>query len=69
MEASMRDVALVFICIAGLMVISLWAVTISLTVKSGKGILALFSRRPKHEWLSIPDTIAQYGDDHSLPVE
>ena len=65
----MREIAMAFICVAGVMVISLWALTIMLTIKSGKGILSLFSRRPKREWLSIPDSIAQYGDDHTIPIE
>jgi hypothetical protein len=58
-----------FICFADLMVVSLWTVTIRLAIKSGKGILSLFSTRPKQEWLSIPDTIAQYGDDHPFSVD
>ena len=65
----MREIAMAFICFAGMMVISLWALTIMLAIKSGKGILSLFSRRPKREWLSIPDSIAQYGDDHAFPIE
>ena len=65
----MREIAMAFICIVGVMVISLWALAITLVVRSGKGILSLFSPHSKHQWLSIADTIAQYGDDHSLPVE
>jgi hypothetical protein len=65
----MREIAMAFICVVGLMVIGSWALTIMLAIKSGKGILSFFSRQPKHQWLSIPDTIAQYGDDHSFPVE
>jgi hypothetical protein len=69
MEARMREIAMVFICFAGLMVIGLWTLAIMLAIRSGKGIQSLFSHQPKHQWLSIPDTIAQYGDDHSSPVE
>ena len=65
----MRDIAMAFICIVGVMVISLWALTITLAIRSGKGLLSLFSPRSKHQWLSIADTIAEYGDDQSLPVE
>ena len=65
----MRDIAMAFICIVGVMVISLWALTITLTIRSGKGLLSLFSPHSKHQWLSIADTIAEYGDDQSLPVE
>ena len=69
MEVCMRELAIVFICITGMMVISLWALAIALVVRSGKGILSLFSPLSKHQWLSIADTIAEYGDDQSLPVE
>jgi hypothetical protein len=65
----MREIAMVFICLAGLMVIGLWALTITLAIRSGRGFLSLFSHQAKHQWLSIPDTIAQYGDDHSFPIE
>ena len=65
----MREIAMAFICVAGMMVISLWAMTIVLTIKSGKSVISLFSRRPKPEWLSVPDSIAQYGDDHTLPID
>jgi hypothetical protein len=66
----MREIAMAFICFASLMVIALWALTIMLAIKSGKGILSkrrslsAFSQQHKHQWLSIPDTIAQYGGDH-----
>jgi len=65
----MREITMVFICFAGLMVIGLWLLAITLAIKSGKGIKSLFFRRPKHEWLSIPDTVALYGNDHSFPVD
>jgi hypothetical protein len=61
----MREIAMAFICFAGLMVIGSWALTITLAVKSGKGILSLFTRQRKHQWLSAADTIAQYGGDHA----
>ena len=34
----MREIAISFICLAGGMVVSLWALTITLAVTSGKGI-------------------------------
>ena len=61
----MREIAMAFICFAGLMVIGSWALTIMLAVKSGKGILSLFTRQLKPQWLSAADTIAQYGGDHT----
>ena len=61
----MREAVIAFICFAGVMVIGLWALTITLAVKSGKGILSLFTRQRKHQWLSAADTIAQYGGDHT----
>jgi hypothetical protein len=61
----MREIAMIFFCFAGLMVIGLWALTITLAVKSGKGILSLFSRQQKRQWLSAVDTIAQYGGDNN----
>jgi hypothetical protein len=54
---------MIFICLAGVLVTSFWVLVISFTIRSGKGIYSLFARRPKHQWLSIPDTIDQYGDD------
>ncbi len=57
----MREIAMAFICFAGVMVIGLWALTITLAVKSGKGILSLFTRKHKLHWLSASDTVAQYG--------
>jgi hypothetical protein len=65
----MREIAMIFICLAGLIVIIFWALGIALAIKSGKGISALFSHRPKHPWLSIPDTIAQYSDDQMSPLD
>jgi hypothetical protein len=59
----MREIAIVFICIAGLMVIGSWALTITLAVKSGKGIYGIFSRPRKQQWLSAADTIVQYNGD------
>jgi hypothetical protein len=59
----MRELAMAFICFAGLMVVGSWALTIMLAVKSGKGILSLLTRQRKY--LSIADTITQYGGDHT----
>jgi hypothetical protein len=59
----MREAVIAFMCFAGLMVIGLWALTITLAVKSGKGILSLFSRQQKRQWLSAADTIAQYDSN------
>ncbi len=61
----MREIAMAFICFAGLMVIGLWALTITLAVKSGKSIFSLFTRKHKLHWLSASDTIAQYGGDYT----
>ena len=57
----MREAVIAFICFAGVIVIGLWALTITLAVKSGKGILSLFTRKHKLHWLSASDTVAQYG--------
>jgi hypothetical protein len=65
----MREIAIIFICFAGLMVISLWAFAIALAITSGRGIFTRFSRQSKRQWLSIPDSIAQYSDDHTFPVD
>jgi len=59
----MREIAMFFICLAGILVTSFWVLVITFTIRSGRGIYSLFARRPKHQWLSIPDTIDQYGDD------
>jgi hypothetical protein len=69
MEECMREIAISFICLAGVMVVSLWALTITLAVTSGKGIFSIFSRQSKRQWLSIPDTIAEYSDDQTFPVD
>jgi hypothetical protein len=61
----MREIAMIFFCFAGLMVIGLWVLTITLAVKSGKGILSLFTRQQKRQWLAAADTIAQYGGDNN----
>ncbi len=65
----MREIAMGFICFAGLMIIGSWALTIMLAIKSGKGILSLFTRQRKHQWLSAADTSAQYGDDYPGTIE
>jgi len=70
----MREVAMVFICFAGVLALSFWALALLLAVKSGKGVLSLFTRQRKYwrndenshvTWLSAADTAAQYGDDHT----
>jgi hypothetical protein len=61
----MREAVIVFMCFAGVMIIGLWALTITLAVKSGKGILSLFTQQRKHQWLSAVDTIAQYGGNNT----
>jgi hypothetical protein len=61
----MREAVIAFMCFAGVMILGLWALTITLAVKSGKGILSLFSRKHKLHWLSTADTIDQYGGDHT----
>jgi hypothetical protein len=65
----MREIAIIFICFAGLMVVSLWAFTITLAITSGRNIFSRFSRRSKRQWLSIPDTIAQYSDDQIFHID
>ena len=65
----MRELLVVFICLVGMLVIAMWALTIMLAISSGKGLFSLFSHQPEHQWLSIPDTIAQYGDDQSIQME
>ncbi len=65
----MREIAMGFICFAGLMIIGSWVLTIMLAIKSGKSILSLFTRQRKHQWLSAADTIAQYGDDYPGTIE
>jgi hypothetical protein len=59
----MREIAMIFICLAGVLIMGFWMLVITFTVRSGRGIYSLFARRPKHRWLSIPETIDQYGDD------
>ncbi len=61
----MREIAIAFICIASLMVIGSWIVTITLALKSGKGILGFLFRPRKNQWLSPADTIGQYDGNHT----
>ena len=61
----MREAIIAFMCFTGVMVLGLWALTITLAVKTGKGILSLFTQQRKHQWLSAADTIAQYGGDNN----
>jgi hypothetical protein len=61
----MREIAMAFICFAGVLVLSFWGLAILLAIKSGKGILALFTQQRKNQWLSAADTIALYGSDHT----
>jgi hypothetical protein len=67
----MREIIIVIIVFTGLIVLGFWAMTITLAVKSGEGVLSLFSRQRKSlnnshfDWLSAADTIAQYGGDHT----
>jgi hypothetical protein len=68
MEASMREIAMVFICFASFVIVGSWAMTILLAVKSGRGIQSLLTRQRKKQWLLTVDTIAQYGDDHTDPA-
>ncbi len=62
----MREIAIGFICFAGMMVLGLWTLAVVLAIKSGKGILSLFKQQHKYQWLPIDDTIAQYGSDHQF---
>lgn len=65
----MRIIIIGFIVIAGLMVISSWALAVGLAIKSGKGLLSLFGRPQRSQWLSSSKTAAMYGlgDDDDLP--
>jgi hypothetical protein len=65
----MREIAMAFICFAGLIVIGSWAMTITLAVKTDKGILSLLTRQRKHQWLSAADTITQYSGDHTDTID
>ena len=61
----MREAAMIFICSAGFLVVGFWILAISLAIRSGKGLLSLFTRQRRYQYLSMPDTIAQYGSDHT----
>jgi hypothetical protein len=65
----MREIIMVFICLVGLLVLSIWTLGIVLAIKSGRGITTFFSHKPKHLWLSIPDTITQYHEDQTSPLD
>jgi hypothetical protein len=65
----MREMIIVLICLGGLLVIALWSLGAILLARSGKGLTSLFTRRAQHPWLSIQDTIKQYGDDFHFPPE
>ena len=73
----MRELAIALIIFASLIIIGSWALSITLAITSGKGILSrgrflsagrllsAFSRQRKHQWLSAADTIAQYSNDQA----
>lgn len=63
----MRTIAMAFICFAGLGVLGFWTLAIVMAVRSGKGFIGRFTRRNPRQWLSIAETIARYGEDHSFP--
>lgn len=65
----MREIIITAICLGGLLVIALWGVAASLLAKSGRGFASLFTRKTQHPWLSIQDTITQYGDDFQFPPD
>jgi hypothetical protein len=68
-EANMREIIIASICLGGLLVIALGSVGAILLAKSGRGLSSLFTRRAQHTWLSIQDTITQYGDDFQFPPD
>ncbi len=61
----MREIAMAFICFAGVLVLVFWVLAALLAIRSGKGVIALFRRGRTTQWLSADETIAQYGDDHT----
>ena len=65
----MREIIIVLICLGGLLVIALWSLGAILLAKSGKGLSTLFIHRAQHPWLSIQDTINQYGDEFKFPPD
>ena len=65
----MREIIIALICLGGLLVIALWSVAASLLAKSGRGLASLFTRRAQRPWLSIQDTITEYGDDFQFPPD
>ena len=62
----MQAILLIFICFTGMLVLSLWAIGLFLAYRSRRGFSGLFSQRSQPHWLSIPDTIAQYGEGDSF---
>jgi hypothetical protein len=65
----MREIIIALVCLGGLLVIALWSLAAILLAKSGRGLASLFTSRVQHPWLSIQDTIKQYGEDFQLPPE
>jgi hypothetical protein len=65
----MRAIMMVFTCFTGLLVPGIWVVSFILARRSGRGLPALLSSRSHPEWLSVPETMAQYGDELSFPPE
>ena len=74
----MREIVMVFIGFAGVLVLSFWVLALLLAIKSGKGVLSLFTRQRKSwrnvggsqlDWLSAADTVAQHGDDHTNVID
>jgi hypothetical protein len=65
----MRVIIMAFICLGGGLILCLWAVGFFLAIRSGKGLFALFSQAPRHHWLSISETSAEYGDEHYFPPD
>jgi hypothetical protein len=65
----MRDIMIILICLVGTLVLQLWALGIILVIRSGRGLTSLLQQKPRHPWLPIADTLAQYGEDPAFPPE
>ncbi len=65
----MQAIAMIAIGLVGILVISFWAIGIAVVIRSGKSLSGLFKRKLNHPYLSIPDSIDQYGDDQIFPPE
>jgi hypothetical protein len=58
----MRELTLAFICLAGGLTLTFWALALILLARSGRGLSKLFTR-PRRAWLPLARTASQYSDD------